>query len=82
MGEWQKHECGKITDNTGAFLGRANNDEEADALCRFHNADLAALTAERDELQRRLEAVVAAIGTEPIIDDAGRVVAIAEGREG
>lgn len=50
MGRWVPEEHGKITRDTSAFLGRANNDEEARALCSIHNADCAAYEATIAEL--------------------------------
>ena len=53
--KWRPEEAGKIVSLVGGgFCGRANNDEEAVGLCIIHNVDIDALTAERDELQRRL----------------------------
>jgi len=45
----------------GRYIGHAIIPADADAICRAHNADIDALTAERDELQRRLDAVVASL---------------------
>jgi len=82
MPKWIHEECGKIVDDTGAFLGRANSDADAINLCSDHNA-------ERDELQRRLDAVVAKISEAVVSDDDcvcsmlchSAIIAIAEGRD-
>ena len=57
MGRWIPDKGGKITDENGAFLGRAVTDAFAVLLAGDHNADcdayesgIAELTAERDEL--------------------------------
>lgn len=52
MGRWIAEEFGKITSDTSAFLGRANGDEEARALCKIHNADCDAYEARIAELER------------------------------
>lgn len=90
--KWRPEEAGKIVSLVGGgFCGRANNDEEAVGLCIIHNVDIDALTAERDELQRRLDAVVASLKPGECKDWLGgywlqkhtlwtRAVAIAEGR--
>ena len=41
--------------------GQAEDDAECGIIVDAHNADIDALTAERDELQRRLDAVVASL---------------------
>jgi len=58
-------------------------------IAERHNADIDALTAERDELQRRLDAVVAKISEAVVSDDDcvcsmlchSAITAIAEGRD-
>ena len=73
----------------GRYIGHAIIPADADAICRAHNADIDALTAERDELQRRLDAVVAKISEAVVSDDDcvcsmlchSAILAIAEGRE-
>jgi len=62
MGRWTPDEHGCIYDETGCFARLTPN--KAERLASRHNADIDALTAERDELQRRLDAVVAIVGLE------------------
>jgi len=65
----------------GRYIGHAIIPADADAICRAHNADIDALTAERDELQRRLDACL--VEAERVGGQAEREIrAIAEGREG
>ena len=56
MSGWIAEECGKIVDDSGAFLGRANSDEDAKNLCADHNADCdayeARIVALTDEIAR------------------------------
>jgi len=73
MPKWKPEECGKITDDTGAFLGRANSDADAGNLCSDHNADIDALTAERDELQA---IIVAPPGLNEWSHDGDKITAI------
>ena len=56
MGRWTSDEHGCIYDEAGCFARLKPN--KADRLATRHNADIDALTAERDELQRRLEEIV------------------------
>jgi len=56
MGRWTPDEHGCIYDETGCFARLTPN--KAERLASRHNADIDALTAERDELQRRLDAVL------------------------
>ena len=80
MSRWTPDEHGCIYDEAGCFARLTPN--KAERLATRHNADIDALTAERDELQRRLDAVVAMAkkwgGTNPCPE----IIAIAEGREG
>jgi len=89
--KWTPDDHGCIYDETGCFARLTPN--KAERLASRHNADIDALTAERDELRRRLDAVVAIVGLEQQgeFEDwpAGEhiralrdVRAIAEGREG
>jgi len=59
MGRWTPDEHGCIYDEAGCFARLTPN--KAERLATRHNADIDALTAERDELQRRLAAVVASL---------------------
>jgi len=64
-------------------------EKNAEEIAARHNADIDALTAERDELQRRLDAVVAKISEAVVSDDDcvcsmlchSAILAIAEGRD-
>lgn len=56
MGKWET-DVDRIVDSTGAFLGRANNDIEADALCKFHNVDLAVIKGQRDGWRDKVDAL-------------------------
>lgn len=59
MPKWIPEECGKIVDDTGAFLGRANSDADATNLCSDHNADI-------NTIQRKLDAVLRVVKREDI----------------
>jgi len=59
MGRWTSDEHGCIYDEAGCFARLTPN--KAERLATRHNADIDALTAERDELQRRLDAVVGSL---------------------
>jgi len=69
--------------------GQAEDDAECGIIVDAHNADIDALTAERDELKRRLDAVVAKISEAVVSDDDcvcsmlchSAITAIAEGRD-
>jgi len=69
--------------------GQAEDDAECGIIVDAHNADIDAMTAERDELQRRLDAVVAKISEAVVSDDDcvcsmlchSAITAIAEGRD-
>jgi len=52
-----------------ALWPAAESETDAEILVAAHNADIDALTAERDELQRRLDAVVAKISEAVVSDD-------------
>lgn len=54
MGKWYPNKYGKITSKGGGFLARANDDEEAKALCDFHNAERAAYKAQIKDLQAEI----------------------------
>lgn len=56
MGRWEPDAYGCLYDNKGCFARVSPN--KADRLAKRHNADIDALTAERDELKRRLGAVI------------------------
>lgn len=93
--KWTPDDHGCIYDEAGCFARLTPN--KAERLASRHNADIDALTAERDELQRRLDAVVAIfVPCKEREDDSitqralngimgelyARALAIAEGREG
>lgn len=95
MGKWWMPDNGTaavgIHDEDGKWLSDAAYRSHADAIIAAHNVDIDALTAERDELQRRLDAVVASLKPGECKDWLGgywlqkhtlwtRAVAIAEGR--
>jgi len=89
MGKWTPDDHGCIYDEAGCFARLTPN--KAERLATRHNADIDALTAERDELQRRLDAVVAMLKTTHskarytdlrIRQLYEQARAIAEGREG
>lgn len=70
MGKWERRSVyGEIVElPDGGYIGRANNEIEASALCALHNVDIDALTAraeaaeaERDELRRQLEKILASL---------------------
>jgi len=63
--KWTPDDHGCIYDEAGCFARLTPN--KAERLATRHNADIDALTAERDELKRRLGAVVAMLepGPEP-----------------
>jgi len=69
--------------------GQAEDDAECGIIVDAHNADIDAMTAERDELKRRLDAVVAKISEAVVSDDDcvcsmlchSAITAIAEGRD-
>ena len=54
--KWTPDDHGCIYDETGCFARLTPN--KAERLASRHNADIDALTAERDELQRRLDAIL------------------------
>lgn len=56
MPKWTPDEHGCIYDEAGCFARLTPN--KAGRLASRHNADIDALTAERDELKRRLDAVL------------------------
>ena len=56
MSRWTPDEHGCIYDEAGCFARLTPN--KAERLASRHNADIDALTAERDELQRRLDAIL------------------------
>ena len=61
--KWTPDDHGCIYDETGCFARLTPN--KAERLASRHNADIDALTAERDELQRRLDNVVAMLEPAP-----------------
>jgi len=79
MGRWTPDEHGCIYDEAGCFARLTPN--KAERLATRHNADIDALTDERDELQRRLDDILGeCCGARDVC--ARTIVAIAEGREG
>lgn len=56
MGRWEPDAYGCLYDNKGCFARVSPN--KADRLAKRHNADYDALTAERDELQRRIAQIL------------------------
>ena len=62
MPKWTPDDHGCIYDEAGCFARLTPN--KAERLASRHNADIDALTEERDELQRRLDAVVASLKPE------------------
>jgi hypothetical protein len=67
--------------NISGFLFSCASNMCADKAIAAHNADIDALTAERDELQRRLDDILGeCCGARDVC--ARTIVAIAEGREG
>jgi len=56
MGRWTSDEHGCIYDEAGCFARLRPN--KADRLATRHNADIDALTAERDEIQRRIAQIL------------------------
>lgn len=78
-----------IHNEAGKWLSDAAYRVDADRLVAAHNADIDALTAERDELQRRLAEVVVKISEAVVSDDDcvcsmlchSAITAIAEGRD-
>ena len=60
MGKWKAQDRTVCIRGT-VVCGQAEDDAECGIIVDAHNADIDALTAERDELQRRLDAVVASL---------------------
>lgn len=84
MGKWKRGvraESCEVQTEDSVWLGDALTSGQATVLVDAHNADIDALTAERDELQRRLDAVVEYVQqTADLGEVDAHTLAIAEGR--
>jgi len=82
MGRWTPDEHGCIYDEAGCFARLTPN--KAERLASRHNADIDALTAERDELQRRLDDIKHRLRDRPgeplVFIDSNDLIAVAEGK--
>lgn len=96
MPKWKRQDETVCMPNT-VCCAMASDGEEARLIVAAHNADIDALTTERDELQRRMDAVVnwamsyveddcyCTHDNEPVCEvceNTAAIIAIAEGREG
>ena len=87
MPKWKKHDTQFRTEDD-VFISFKHHQED-EAVIAAHNADIDALTAERDELQRRIAEVVVKISEAVVSDDDcvcsmlchSAITAIAEGRD-
>ena len=84
MGRWTPDDHGCIYDETGCFARLTPN--KAERLASRHNADIDALTAERDELQRRLDSIKHRLRNrlgEPLVFiDSNDLIAVCDGKMG